>query len=125
MRLSYLDNSRLATRTAEHKPLSAAYQAAQAALDKARQELAAAQKNMADTKQRLDGAVAKLATLGWDPRFGARPVKRVIQREVQDRLADAILAGDILPDQNAVLDVHNGEFVLEAGAESRANRSAG
>ena len=32
-----------------------------------------------------DAAVAKIAELGWDPRFGARPVKRVIQREVQDR----------------------------------------
>ena len=39
-----------------------------------------------------DEAVAKLAAEGFDPNFGARPVKRVIQREVQDRLADFILA---------------------------------
>ncbi len=70
-----------------------------------------------------DAAVAKLAGLGWDPRFGARPVKRVIQREVQDRLADAILAGDILAEQTAVLDMKDGAFVLKArpgGARAHA-----
>jgi len=51
-----------------------------------------------------EAAIAKLAELGWDPQFGARPVKRVIQREVQDRLADAILAGDVLPGQHVELD---------------------
>ncbi len=59
-----------------------------------------------------EAAVARIAELGFDPTFGARPVKRVIQREVQDRLADAILAGDILPEQTAELDVAGDGFVL-------------
>ena len=36
-----------------------------------------------------------LASKGWDPAYGARPLKRVIQRSVQDPLAEMILAGDI------------------------------
>ncbi len=57
-------------------------------------------------------AVDRLAELGFDPQFGARPVKRVIQREVQDRLADAILAGQVLPEQEVELDLVDGEFAL-------------
>ena len=49
-----------------------------------------------------DAAVALLATQGYDPQFGARPVKRVIQREVQDRLADLILSGETGPEQTVV-----------------------
>jgi ATP-dependent Clp protease ATP-binding subunit ClpB len=42
-----------------------------------------------------DGARDWLAEKGWDPAYGARPLKRVIQRHVQDPLAEMILAGDI------------------------------
>ncbi|MBD3220678.1 AAA domain-containing protein, partial [bacterium] len=59
-----------------------------------------------------DAAVAHIAEQGWDPRFGARPVKRVIQREVQDRIADAILAGEVRPDQTVEIDWRDGEFVV-------------
>ncbi|MBC8423369.1 hypothetical protein H8E07_04540, partial [bacterium] len=58
--------------------------------------------------------------LGFDPQFGARPVKRVIQREVQDRLADGILAGEVLPDRGVELDVVDGEFVLTPVAKTEA-----
>ena len=47
------------------------------------------------TLEATDAAVTKLAEQGFDPRFGARPVTRVIQQEVQDRLADLILAGEV------------------------------
>jgi len=57
-------------------------------------------------------AVARIAELGWDPRFGARPVKRVIQREVQDRLADAILAGAVNPGDGVEVDYSGGAFVV-------------
>jgi ATP-dependent Clp protease ATP-binding subunit ClpB len=43
-----------------------------------------------------DGALAWLADEGYDPVFGARPLKRVIQRALQDQLAEMILAGDVL-----------------------------
>ncbi len=44
----------------------------------------------------LDAAARDwLADKGWDPAYGARPLKRVIQKSVQDPLAEMILAGDI------------------------------
>jgi ATP-dependent Clp protease ATP-binding subunit ClpB len=44
----------------------------------------------------LDGAARDwLAAKGWDPAYGARPLKRVIQRHVQDPLAEMILAGEV------------------------------
>ena len=43
-----------------------------------------------------DGARKWLADEGYDPVFGARPLKRVIQRALQDQLAEMILAGDVL-----------------------------
>ncbi len=42
-----------------------------------------------------DRAIEHLAELGYDPAYGARPLKRVIQREVQNRLAEAILRGEV------------------------------
>jgi ATP-dependent Clp protease ATP-binding subunit ClpB len=45
----------------------------------------------------LDAAARDwLAAKGWDPAYGARPLKRVIQRHVQDPLAEMILAGDVI-----------------------------
>jgi len=43
-----------------------------------------------------DGAKTWLADEGYDPVFGARPLKRVIQRSLQDQLAEMLLAGDVL-----------------------------
>nr|HAQ92611.1 hypothetical protein [Afipia sp.] len=44
----------------------------------------------------LDAAARDwLADKGWDPAYGARPLKRVIQRSVQDPLAEMILAGEV------------------------------
>ena len=43
-----------------------------------------------------DGALKWLADEGYDPVFGARPLKRVIQRALQDQLAEMILAGDVM-----------------------------
>jgi ATP-dependent Clp protease ATP-binding subunit ClpB len=56
------------------------------------------EKRLAARKIALDldeGALAWLADEGYDPVFGARPLKRVIQRSLQDQLAEMILAGDI------------------------------
>jgi ATP-dependent Clp protease ATP-binding subunit ClpB len=67
-------------------------------------QLARLEKLLEDRKVVLDldeSARAWLAEKGYDPAYGARPLKRVIQREVQDPLADKILAGDI-PDGSVV-----------------------
>ncbi len=55
-------------------------------------------------------AVDFLAEAGWDPAYGARPLKRVIQRMVQNRIAEAILKGGICPGQIVDLGVNHGEL---------------
>jgi ATP-dependent Clp protease ATP-binding subunit ClpB len=59
-----------------------------------------------------DEARERLATLGYDPVFGARPLKRLIQRELGDRLAMALLEGDIAEGGTATVDVADGEFTV-------------
>ncbi|MEE3036418.1 MAG: AAA family ATPase, partial [Pseudomonadota bacterium] len=59
-------------------------------------------------------ARAWLASNGYDPVFGARPLKRVIQKEVQDPLAEKILAGEVM--DNSVV------YVGVAKAENKADR---
>ncbi len=57
-------------------------------------------------------ALDALAEAGYDPAYGARPLKRVIQREVQNGLAEAILKGEVLPGQRVELDARGNEFVF-------------
>ncbi|MEO7223943.1 MAG: AAA family ATPase, partial [Devosia sp.] len=59
-----------------------------------------------------------LANEGYDPAYGARPLKRVIQREVQDRLAEAILAGDVEDGQRVLVDAGDGGLLLVPEIES-------
>lgn len=49
-----------------------------------------------------DAAVEFLGSLGYDPNYGARPVKRVIQQNVENELAKGILRGDF-KDEDAIL----------------------
>ena len=63
-----------------------------------------------------DAAIDKLAKLGYDPAFGARPLKRVIQRELADRLAMAVLSGEIQNDSTVNVDVVDEEFHLSIHA---------
>lgn len=53
-----------------------------------------------------------LAKEGFHPEFGARPLKRVIQRRVLNKLSDALLLGDITPNSKAILDVFDGTVVF-------------
>lgn len=53
-----------------------------------------------------------IATVGYDPFFGARPVKRVIQKQVMNELSKTLLAGDIEPDSTIVMDVFDGKVVF-------------
>jgi ATP-dependent Clp protease ATP-binding subunit ClpC len=46
-----------------------------------------------------------LATRGWDPVLGARPLRRTIQREIEDVLSEKILYGELRPGQIVVVDV--------------------
>lgn len=50
-------------------------------------------------------AVELLGTLGFDPNFGARPVKRVIQQLVENEVAMGVLRGDFKEEDSVVVDV--------------------
>lgn len=54
-----------------------------------------------------------IATMGYDPMFGARPVKRTIQREVVNDLSKRILAGEVDKSRPIRLDAVNGELLIE------------
>nr|WP_314897599.1 ATP-dependent chaperone ClpB [uncultured Flavobacterium sp.] len=62
-------------------------------------------------------AIAYLSEKGYDPQFGARPVKRVIQRDVLNKLSKEILAGNIKTDSIILLDAFNGELVFRNQTE--------
>ena len=51
-----------------------------------------------------DGARAWLAMTGYDPAFGARPLRRLVQKEIGDRLARAILSGEIADGDTVLVD---------------------
>ena len=55
-----------------------------------------------------------LAEHGFDPQFGARPLRRIIQDNVEDRLSDAILGSSLNPGDTAVIEVVDGEIAVKA-----------
>jgi ATP-dependent Clp protease ATP-binding subunit ClpC len=57
-------------------------------------------------------ALAMLAQLGFDPEMGARPLRRVIQQRVEDKLSDALLGGQFENGDLIGLEVEDGEIVL-------------
>jgi ATP-dependent Clp protease ATP-binding subunit ClpB len=62
-------------------------------------------------------AIAYLSEKGYDPQFGARPVKRVIQRDVLNQLSKEILAGRVKPDSIILLDAFDNELVFRNQTE--------
>lgn len=59
-----------------------------------------------------DEALDWLGQLGYDPQFGARPLKRVMQKKVLNELSKQILAGTIANDSHIVLDMFDNQFVF-------------
>ena len=73
------------------------------------------QKLLADRKVVLeltDGARAWLGRVGYDPVYGARPLKRAVQRYLQDPLADLILRGDVKDGSTVKVDEGDGRLEL-------------
>jgi ATP-dependent Clp protease ATP-binding subunit ClpC len=62
--------------------------------------------------QVTDAAREKLAEQGFDRNFGARPLKRVIQRTIEDPLSEGVLAKDFKPGSTLIADVVEGEVKL-------------
>jgi ATP-dependent Clp protease ATP-binding subunit ClpB len=63
--------------------------------------------------QLTDAARAHLVTVGYDPAYGARPLKRAIQKEVETPLARMLVAGEVRDGKKVVLDFRKDELVFE------------
>jgi ATP-dependent Clp protease ATP-binding subunit ClpC len=60
-------------------------------------------------------AKEKLIEIGFDPALGARPLRRAMQHEVEDRLSERILHGELNSGDHITVDAVGGEFVFENG----------
>lgn len=75
---------------------------------------------MADLNKRLEDkqlrceltprAKAYIVDEGYDPAFGARPLKRMVQRNIETLLAKKIIADEVMPESTLTIDVENGEY---------------
>jgi len=89
-------------------------------------ELAKVAKRLTDhriTLQASPEAQARLAELGYNPEMGARPLRRVIQSEVEDRLSEALLAGQVRDGDAVMIHLREDSIVIEtspAGGEEDA-----
>ncbi|NKX50777.1 ATP-dependent Clp protease ATP-binding subunit [Arthrobacter deserti] len=63
-----------------------------------------------------DQAVDWIAEQGYEPEYGARPLRRVIQRELDDRIADLLVAGRLADGAVVTVSVGGADLVVEAGA---------
>ncbi len=64
-----------------------------------------------------DAAKEVLAEAGWDPTYGARPLKRALQRLVENPLAQRLLEGEFAEGETILVDAQNGELVFERAPE--------
>ena len=76
-------------------------------------QLEALSKRLADRELSLEltpAAKSKLVDLGYDPIYGARPLKRAIQQWIENPLAQAILSGQFMPGETIIADVEGDKF---------------
>lgn len=79
-------------------------------------QLESLRRRLADRRIELeitDSAALQIATAGFDPVYGARPLKRAIQKEIVNPLAQAILAGTIHDNTRLLADYRDGRFVFD------------
>ena len=60
-----------------------------------------------------EDAINSLADAGWDPQFGARPLKRVMQKQLENAIATRILSGDIQPGDLVRVDQVDGNYTFD------------
>ncbi len=70
------------------------------------------QKNV--TMRISNEAMDKLIEEGYSETYGARPMKRTVQKRIEDRLSDEILAGNVLPGELVTVEVKDGEFAFRS-----------
>ncbi|MFM2719646.1 ATP-dependent Clp protease ATP-binding subunit [Microbacterium mcarthurae (nom. nud.)] len=72
------------------------------------------------TLEVTDAAIDRLAEVGYEPEYGARPLRRVIQREIDDRIADLFVAGELTDGGAVTVDATASGFVVRAAATALA-----
>ncbi|OIK12607.1 ATP-dependent Clp protease ATP-binding subunit ClpC [Bacillus sp. MUM 116] len=65
-----------------------------------------------------EAAKDKISQEGYDPEYGARPLRRAIQKHIEDRLSEELLKGNLLTGQNVIIDVVDGEFVVRSAEKA-------
>ena len=68
-----------------------------------------------------DSARDLLAELGWDPSFGARPLKRVIQQKVENPIASKLLSGELREGDHVVVDAAGKSFTFQADRQGESD----
>jgi len=89
----------------------------------ARIQLQGLESRLAQMEMQLDiteAALAEIAKAGFDPIYGARPLKRAIQSELENALAKEILSGRFGPKDTIRIDAQNGVFSFEKALEQAA-----
>jgi ATP-dependent Clp protease ATP-binding subunit ClpB len=76
------------------------------------------------TIELTDAARTLLANLGWDPSWGARPLKRVIQQKLENPLAERLLTGEVREGSTVTIDARGRSFVFEAAEQPPADDAA-
>lgn len=66
-----------------------------------------------------EAAQDKIVDEGFDPEYGARPLRRALQKQVEDRLSEELLKGTIKKGQKALIDVKDGNFVVETAENAQ------
>ncbi len=67
------------------------------------------------TVELTDAAKDRLIEIGFDPTLGARPLRRAMQREIEDQLSEKILHGELNPGDHVHVDAQDGKFVFTTG----------
>jgi len=65
-----------------------------------------------------DEAKSKLIDIGWDPAMGARPLRRAVQHEIEDRLSEKILHSELEAGDHVRVELVDGEFTFETGRQA-------
>ncbi|MBD8033582.1 MULTISPECIES: ATP-dependent Clp protease ATP-binding subunit [Solibacillus] len=68
-----------------------------------------------------DAALEKIAEEGYDPQYGARPLRRALQKHVEDRLSEELLKGTLDKSQTVVLDYVSDEFIVRTQEKVSTN----
>ncbi|MFP3324489.1 ATP-dependent Clp protease ATP-binding subunit [Planococcus sp. SIMBA_160] len=82
------------------------------------QQLTARLKEQDIDLELTEAALDKIAKEGYDPEYGARPLRRSLQKYVEDRLSEELLKGTAIAGQRIIFDVQDEEFIVRTNEEA-------